>query len=208
MRYSGIFVTVRFMTKNDEYRQYNKIKVYFFFAALLIGLPALMSLYKGHSGRVLVATRDMPKDSYFSEAVIYIFDHSIWGAQGIILNRPMDKADQDKYQAGDDDILPAHIGGPVGFPNMRLIAVHRANAASPWRAQRLYIGFENDKDWLLHDDAQTGVVGLFLGYVGWAPRQLEAEINHGVWRVLDADDVLGLSVPNEALWADLIRVQK
>lgn len=208
MRYWGVFVIVPFMTKNDEYRQYNKIKVYFFFAALLIGLPALMFLYKGHSGRVLVATRDMPEDSYFSGAVIYIFDHSIWGAQGIILNRPMDKADQDKYRAGDDGALPAYIGGPVDFPDMRLIAVHRANAASPWRVQRLYIGFEDDKDWLLRDDVQTGVVGLFVGYVGWASRQLEAEINHGAWRVLDADDVLDLPLTNDAVWTDLIHMQK
>ncbi len=48
---------------------------------------------------------------------------------------------------------------------------------------------------------------IFRGYAGWAPAQLESELDVGAWMVLDAD-ADDLFTPNpERLWRDVLRRQ-
>jgi len=42
---------------------------------------------------------------------------------------------------------------------------------------------------------------LFLGYSGWGPGQVEAELARGSWLVLPATRELVFETPHEALWA-------
>ncbi len=50
-------------------------------------------------------------------------------------------------------------------------------------------------------------VRLFSGYSGWAPEQLEAEVDEGAWFVLDAVASDVFCVEADRLWHDVLRRQ-
>ena len=46
---------------------------------------------------------------------------------------------------------------------------------------------------------------FFIGYSGWAPNQLEEEIQHKMWVVCNADEELILETPAELIWEKAVR---
>jgi putative transcriptional regulator len=60
------------------------------------------------------------------------------------------------------------------------------------------------------DEAMAGLdeIRVFAGYAGWAPEQLEGEIEAGGWFVVDADAADPLSPAPEDLWSAVLRRQK
>ena len=46
---------------------------------------------------------------------------------------------------------------------------------------------------------------LILGYSGWGPRQLEAELNASAWLIADVDRELIFNTPADRMWETAIR---
>jgi len=159
------------------------------------------------AGQLLVATAEMG-DPRFAETVIYMVQHDENGAMGLVINRPIAKgpiADllrglgvESRAARGE---IVIHYGGPV----------------------------EPEKAFVLHSDDYAGrgttVVGggiavtadaeivralaegrgprqsLFtLGYAGWAPGQLEAEIRANAWFTIPAEKKLIFDDDPETKW--------
>lgn len=189
------------MDEQQDNKQYQHIRPYFLFAALFISIPVLLGLYKGHTGRILVSTDVIGSRSCFNQTVVYVFNHSVWGAQGVILNKPLSEGDMLKYKVPESSKMNAFDGGPVDKGDARFIAILRPNAVSAWRQQSLYVTTDKErisKGQGSHDDVDAM---LFVGYSGWSPNQLEREIREGAWVVTDVDyqDVSGIE-PRQ-LWA-------
>ena len=143
-------------------------------------------------------------DERFDRTVIYICSHTPNGAMGLVVNKVAEELDfadlldqLNLLERTDDGVLhapnlPVHLGGPVetnrGFvlhnphffsdattlPINDTVAmtasleVVRAIAKSPEPKQALFA----------------------LGYAGWSPGQLEAEIANNGWLHCEADDDL------------------
>ena len=58
-------------------------------------------------------------------------------------------------------------------------------------------------------DTVAGIEGLrvFYGYAGWAPDQLEGEVEEGAWFVVDAEPGDVLSPDPDELWRVVLRRQ-
>ncbi|EHN09560.1 protein of unknown function DUF179 [Patulibacter medicamentivorans] len=115
-----------------------------------------------------------------------VVDHDDDGALGIVLNRPTDTvievAVPDLAEMFDADEV-VHEGGPVQPEALLTVAEFR----DPAEAALLVLGrigmVRGD------DDAERPLVDrarAYAGYAGWAPAQLEQELEEDDWLVLDA----------------------
>lgn len=153
-------------------------------------------------GQLLVAMPSMT-DKRFARSVVYLCTHSSEGAMGLVLNQrarhisfPKLLAQLDIVPANSGEPLPQEIqlmdvrvGGPVD--TKRGFVLHSADyhAASNTMAIDTGISLTATLDILKAMAKGRGPhqAVLALGYAGWAPGQLEAEIQHNGWLHCPAD---------------------
>ena len=58
---------------------------------------------------------------------------------------------------------------------------------------------------VLAGEVGTVAMRLYSGYAGWAPGQLESELEAGGWRVLPGDSDLVFADDPDAVWDELMR---
>ena len=172
-------------------------------------------------GRLLVASPNLG-DPNFERTVVLILEHGGEGALGVVLNRPsdLDVAEPLPEWARAAAHPPVvFIGGPVApSAAVCLARVARDGAARGWEpvlgpsdslsGELGPLGtLDLDSD---PDEAITGLdeIRVFAGYAGWAPGQLEAEIEAGGWFVVDAEAGDPLCPAPEELWANVLRRQR
>ena len=162
-----------------------------------------------HTGRLLVA---MPvlDDPAFNRSVVLLIDHDEDGALGVVLNRASEVPVTEATDALID-LIPApgvlFGGGPVE-PDA-LVAIGRANDDAV-RTDTTFVEGLRLVD-LDQDPVIAGVeltqVRLFAGYAGWAPGQLEHEVWHGAWAVVDSEPSDVFTDRPETLWRDVLARQ-
>jgi len=165
------------------------------------------------TGSLLVAMPGMG-DPRFDRSVIFLCAHSDEGAMGLIVNKPAEDMelgallDQLEMTCKTDArSTVVHIGGPV--ETSRGFVLHSAEYRS--RLQTLVIentfGMTATLDVL--EDLATGEgprnAIVMLGYAGWGPGQLEAEIGRNGWLTMPATAELVFGHPDEAKWTAALR---
>lgn len=172
-----------------------------------LGLPAQSTRDLG-IGKILVAKRDA-RESTFAETVILVVRYTQGGTVGLMINRrtevPISRAlDPLKGASGRSD--PVYAGGPVELPNV--LALLRANIM-PEGAEhvtgKVYLvptGALLEKTLARRPDPAD--FRVYLGYSGWSRGQLENEISHGFWRVLNGSADIVFDSEPETLWSRLI----
>jgi len=125
---------------------------------------------------------------YFRRSVVLVLEHNDEGAMGVVLNRPSDalvrNAVPDLVHLGElDDVV--QVGGPVQ-PQAVIVL---GEFEQPEDASRIVAGELGvvDPD---RADAELRRARVYAGYAGWAPGQLEAELEEDAWIVepIDPDD--------------------
>jgi putative transcriptional regulator len=176
-----------------------------FLSLLLLAACSLPAL--AGSSIFLVARADMP-DPNFHDAVILLVRPESGPPVGVIVNRPTPIAiggffpEIDNIVHGEDKV---HIGGPVA--RQAVIFVFKADA-KPDDAEEVLDGvYMASSRKLLYEilSGERKVDGLrvFLGYAGWAPDQLEEEIDRGDWHVARSDARAIFEKPAGRLWPEL-----
>ena len=156
-------------------------------------------------GQLLVASPAL-LDPNFRRTVVLIAEHGEDGAMGVVLNREseleVDDAAPSLAQLAEPGAL-VHSGGPV----QPTAVVIMAEFEDPEAAATLVIddiGFvsaETDFDEL---GSAVRRMRVFAGLAGWAPGQLESEIERDDWIVEEAlpDDVF--SADADGLWSAVL----
>ncbi len=154
------------------------------------------------------------QDPNFVRAVMVIVQHDADGTFGLVLNRPADMSASDLCMGldvarGGDPSLPLHWGGPVQ-PNTgwMLFADETRQGQTDDEVTELADGiyFAASLDVLREiAEAPPGEVRLFLGYAGWGPGQLEAEMVEGVWLTAPISRAALFSIEADALWEHVVR---
>jgi putative transcriptional regulator len=160
------------------------------------------------NGLLLVAKPGLP-DPNFSRAVVLVTRSTDDGAVGVILNRPGTTRLADlapRLQGAQDFTEPLYAGGPV----MRqvVVAVFGAEATPPHAAFHVL----GDVYLTLHPlnieallARPGGRVRLYAGFSGWAPEQLERELDSGSWYVLPAREDYLFRSDTSTLWDELVQ---
>lgn len=159
------------------------------------------------NGQLLVAAPDMP-DPRFAETVIYMVRHNQDGAMGLIVNRPMAEGPlvsllralgiEDEPASGEAVI---HYGGPVDPTKVFVVHSDDYIAQSTTRASQgvsVTASAEIMRAIARGNGPRQSL--LLLGYAGWAPGQLEAEIKQGGWFSIPADKSLIFEGDPDTIW--------
>jgi putative transcriptional regulator len=164
-------------------------------------------------GQLLIAMPTMA-DPRFERSVIYICAHSADGAMGIIVNRPkpdisftellrqldiIDDADEIRLPP-TVGTMPVHVGGPV--ETGRGFVLHSAD----WFVENSTLPIDDGICLTATLDLLRAIAKghgpanalLALGYAGWGPEQLEAEIQANGWLHCDADLEIVFGGDNDA----------
>lgn len=159
------------------------------------------------TGQLLIAMPGMG-DPRFARTVIYMCAHSTEGAMGLVVNKELDSLSFDDLleqlgieESGANEPLPLHFGGPV--ETGRGFVLH----SSDYRQEGTLV--------VSSDVALTATVDvlkaiaegngprkrlLALGYAGWAPGQLESELQANGWLNVAADSELLFDTDLETKW--------
>lgn len=159
------------------------------------------------NGIVLVAKPGLP-DPNFSETVVLVTHTDEGNPVGVILNRPsaLKLAEVAPRLRGARDFTdPLYSGGPV--MRQALVALFRADTPPAEAAFPVLPGVYLS----LHPRTIEALLAerraplrLYAGFAGWAPRQLEVEIDSGSWYVLRASEALALRPDTRGMWAELV----
>ncbi|MGQ4275271.1 YqgE/AlgH family protein [Terrihabitans sp. B22-R8] len=171
-------------------------------------------------GQLILAMPGMA-DERFARAVIYVCAHSQEGAMGIIVNQPAPNIHlpelliQLNIIPEDENIrLPPRAeqmavlrGGPV--ESGRGFVLHSAdffieNSTLPIDDHISLTATLDILKAIANGDGPSSAV-LALGYAGWAPGQLEGEIQANGWLHCPADASLIFDTPNEAKYDRALR---
>ncbi len=157
--------------------------------------------------RLLVAMPSV-QDGCFNRSVIYICAHNASGAMGVIVNSLIDSISLHEVMEQLEiamDIpadMPVHFGGPVDAHRGFVLhssdvvlddsLVHASGMALTANVHIL-------RDIAAGKGPEQGA--LMLGYAGWSPGQLEAEIEAGSWIVAQPDKKIIFETDNELKWS-------
>jgi len=162
-------------------------------------------------GQLLVATPPLA-DPNFDGTVVLVLEHGADGALGLVLNRPS--------ATPLTEVLPEWAalasapgtvfeGGPVATESV--IALGRGGPAEATEGWVPVLGDIGSVD-LGRDPLDLGVpftdLRVWVGYAGWAPGQLEDELDAQAWFTVlgTASDIFSASP--EHLWRDVLRRQR
>jgi putative transcriptional regulator len=122
---------------------------------------------------------------FFHRTVVLVVEHGEEGALGVVLNRPSETTVDEAVPSlaelvSEGDFV--RVGGPVS--TQAVVAL--GEFEDPDEAA----GGVADGLGLLDPDAENASVGrvrVYAGHAGWAPGQLDGELENGAWIVAELD---------------------
>ncbi|MBI3128654.1 MAG: YqgE/AlgH family protein [Candidatus Tectomicrobia bacterium] len=160
-----------------------------------------------HQGELLIASPEM-RDPRFREAVILLVRHNADGALGLILNRPLEEVPLAGLMQGlgvegpgtEEGVL-LHYGGPVR-PGAGFVLHTAEEGFAPKEPLAPGYGVSPFAEVLraMAGGKRPRRAVFILGYAGWGPGQLEAEMRRGGWETAPADEDLLFDADHRTKW--------
>ena len=160
-------------------------------------------------GIFLIATPAL-RDPNFSQTVVLICEHGPDGALGIVINRPT--------EMNITEVLPqvpvlegqAHrifSGGPVQKNSLLILyRLHQEVEGTHPVLDGVYLGGNMETlERMLEGPDQDESFRAYLGYSGWAPGQLENEMEMGSWLTMPARPDLVFDINATQVWGEVIQ---
>ena len=176
--------------------------------------PALAALEQGTGaagsvppGQLLVAAPGMG-DPRFVGTVMVMIQHGIGGALGVAIDRPMaDRPIAELLRAFGEDqgdvkgSITVFLGGPVE-PSVGFVVHTRDYHPSATLVLDDYLAVTTPR--LVLRDIAAGhgprKYLFMLGYAGWGPNQLEAELSLGAWVTVSESPELVFDMDRAKVW--------
>jgi putative transcriptional regulator len=149
-------------------------------------------------GKLLIASPGLT--DFFRRTVVLVLEHSEDGAVGVVLNRPSETAVDDAVPdlpvlVDPDEVV--HLGGPVRPETVLVLG----RFDDPSEAASIVLDDLGVVDPGI-DHPALHAVRVYAGHAGWAPGQLDGELEQDAWIVEDAsaDDPFD----EGDLWSDVL----
>lgn len=171
-------------------------------------LPAQPAASLG-KGRLIVASEGL-LDPNFDRTVVLLLDHGEAGSMGIVLNRPsrarLDRILPGLEGAGEIE-EPFFVGGPVAIREMLMLFTTGEEHADQMHVLgTVYAGWDEELlERMLTKPRGGEKFRLYAGHAGWAPGQLEAEVEARGWHIFPATEAIIFAGGEEDLWDGFIR---
>lgn len=149
------------------------------------------------------------RDPNFRQSVVLLCEHGPEGALGVIVNRPTamsisEALPQVPIMEGEGHVL--YAGGPVQTNQVMLL--YRGEQL-PENSHHVFDGVCLGGDVGVVERILTGIgkggaFRAYLGYSGWGPGQLEAEMKTGSWITLPADSTIVFEKDPGLVWQEIL----
>ncbi len=141
---------------------------------------------KPEKGRLLISEPFLP-DPNFERTVVLLCEHNEEGSFGFVLNKPsILKVGEVMEDLADLESL-VYVGGPVQQDTLHFIHRNAVLENAVEIVDSIHWGGAFESLLLLFETHQFDEknIRFFLGYSGWGPGQLEAELDQDSWIVCD-----------------------
>ena len=167
------------------------------------------ALAQEEEAAMLLVAHPAFRDLDYRQTVLLAAPGPNGGHVGVILNRPTRRSLSSlfpEHEPSKKVIDPVHYGGP--FSRGALVALVKTDAApgagSVQLMKNLYMAFRvNTIDQVI--ESKPNDARFYVGYVGWRPGELKAEIERGIWSVLSADMDVVFRKDMEGLWEEMLQ---
>ncbi len=161
---------------------------------------------KPKKGRILISEPFLG-DQYFKRSVVFLTEHNKEGSVGFVLNKPVNVEMKEVVKDFPDVNSPVSMGGPVGTDSVHYI--HTLGEMIPESVpvyKDIYWGgdFTTVKDLLASGLISNDKIRFFVGYSGWAPKQLANEISVNSWVIADMDTDRIMGIRSESIWQEAL----
>ena len=158
---------------------------------------------------ILLVAHPAFRDLDYRQTVLLAAPGPNGGHVGVILNRPTRRPLSSlfpQHEPSKKVIEPVYYGGP--FSRGALVALVKTDAApgagSVQLMKNLYMAFRvNTIDQVI--ESRPNDARYYVGYVGWRPGELKAEIDRGIWSVLSADLEVVFRKDMDGLWEEMLQ---
>ena len=160
-------------------------------------------------------------DPNFNRTVVLLCQHSDRGAFGLVVNRPLitsgpvvvevraeTGAAEPRTVRSSEAELQMWVGGPVEPQRSWILVGDDEDVVEEARVQiadGLYLSTSPDLLQRLMGPEPPARTRFIVGYSGWGPGQLDAEIQESAWLISDVDRELIFNTPADRLWEASIR---
>jgi putative transcriptional regulator len=161
----------------------------------------------------LLLSMPQMRDPNFLRTVILLCKHNDEGAFGLVMNRPLITTGRVVVNldppVSTERELEVWIGGPVEPASSWILVGSRDEELQMFRGMPIIEGvsLSTSPDLLqrLLEPKPPLDTRLIVGYSGWGPGQLEAELEESAWLLSDVDRDLLFTTPAEQMWERAIR---
>lgn len=149
-------------------------------------------------------------DPNFRRSVVLLCQHTPDGAWGLVLNRPTGTAAAQSVRLDPpvmlDNGLELWTGGPVEPERgCLLLGEDPDDVESVQICPGLYISGSATLLRKLLERERPPRTRLLMGYAGWSPGQLDAELRESAWLIMQIELDLIFDVPPADMWETAIR---
>lgn len=152
-------------------------------------------------------------DPNFSRTVILLCEHNEQGAFGLVVNRPLVTTGRVIVNldppVSTDRELQVWVGGPVEPQRSWILVGEESDEPEDRRgvriAEGLYLSTSPELLRRLLEPFPPSRARLIVGYSGWGPQQLEAELQASAWLMSEIDRDVIFNTPTDKMWEVAIR---
>jgi len=163
------------------------------------------------------------QDPNFNRTVVLLCNHNAKGAFGLVVNRPLitsgrvvvnlDRAAAERTGETSREMvkedLEVWVGGPVEPERSWILVSGSGGECEPMHGVRvadgLYLSTSPDLLRRLLEPDPPPNARLMVGYSGWGPGQLEAELHASAWLIGEVERDLIFNISPERMWETAIR---
>jgi len=177
---------------------------------ILVAFAGPAGAADGDANAIFLIASPGLQDPNFRETVVLVTHPREGAPWGVIINRPLNHRLSEvftEYETLENRKDVLFFGGPVLRDG--LVFLVRSSKPPPRAVPVLRdVYFISDIDWidgLLQRPDPTRGLRVYAGYSGWAPGQLQREIERGGWQVLPADAETVFDMDPARIWPELIK---
>jgi putative transcriptional regulator len=197
------------VTRYNVCRMIRALRSLIALAVLLAVAPWSAPALAQDEDAMLLVAHPAFRDIDYRQTVLIAAPAPNGGHVGVILNRPTQRSLSSlfpEHEPSKKVIDPVYYGGP--FSRGALVALVKAKA-SPGEGTvqmmtNLYLAFRvNTIDRVI--ETHPNDARYYVGYVGWRPGELKAEIDRGIWSVLPPDLDIIFRKDMDSLWEEMLQ---
>jgi len=157
-------------------------------------------------GKILIANEKLGDPNFAKSVVLIVRSDPDGGTLGLILNRrsevPLSQIFPEIKGASKD---PAYMGGPVQLTSGQglLRSDTKPEPATHILGDIYAVGSKTTIEKAIASHVEPARFRLYLGYAGWAPGQLETEMEAGAWALRPGTAGIIFDSDPESLWSRL-----